>query len=206
MTEQFIKAGLLLFLLLNPFLVILYMVDLVQNLSPREFARSLFHAGAISACVFIVFAILGEAIFRDILQARFASFQVFGGIIFLMIGIQFVFQGDSAISGLRGEATNIAGSIAMPIMIGPGTVSASVLAGKQLPVPLAALCIAGVVFLSISLMILLKYIHDLVIPRNEQIIQRYIEVTGRIMALVVGTFAIEMIMRGVFSWIAVGMQ
>jgi small neutral amino acid transporter SnatA (MarC family) len=45
-----------------------------------------------------------------------------------------------------------------------------------------------------------------VIPRNEQIIQRYIEVTGRIMALVVGTFAIEMIMRGVFSWIAVGMQ
>jgi hypothetical protein len=35
-------------------------------------------AGAISTLVFWSFALLGEVIFRDVLQAQFASFQIFG--------------------------------------------------------------------------------------------------------------------------------
>jgi small neutral amino acid transporter SnatA (MarC family) len=34
-------------------------------------------------------------------------------------------------------------------------------------------------------------------------VQRYVEVAGRVMALVVGTFAIEMIMQGVQAWLHV---
>jgi small neutral amino acid transporter SnatA (MarC family) len=38
-------------------------------------------------------------------------------------------------------------------------------------------------------------------PRREALIQRYIEIAGRITALVVGTIAVDMIMQGIRSWV-----
>lgn len=137
MTHNFTSSILLLLLLLNPFLLIIYLIDLVQDLDAGEFRRILVRAGLISSSVFTIFALLGDMIFEDLLQARFASFQIFGGLIFLLIGIQFVFTGPGALRSIRGAPEHVAGSIAMPIMIGPGTVSASILAGSKLP-PLLA--------------------------------------------------------------------
>ncbi|MDZ7722811.1 MAG: hypothetical protein U5R06_08350 [candidate division KSB1 bacterium] len=59
------------------------------------------------------------------------------------------------------------------------------------------------VFLCIGTLLLLKKLHDYVKLRNEKLIERYIEVAGRITALVVGTFSIEMIMQGVRTWLKV---
>ena len=63
----------------------------------------LLRAGAISIVVFYFFAILGDTVFSEIVQVEFASFQIVGGIIFLLIGLQFVFRGPQAIKILRGE-------------------------------------------------------------------------------------------------------
>ncbi len=41
---------------------------------------------------------------------------------------------------------------------------------------------------------------DFVRPRNEKLIERYVEVMGRVTALVVGTYSIEMIMQGLIAW------
>ncbi len=49
-------------------------------------------------------------------------------------------------------------------------------------------------------MIGLKKLHDIVRTRNEPLIERYIEVAGRVVALVIGTYSIEMIMQGVSQW------
>jgi multiple antibiotic resistance protein len=142
-------------------------------------------------------------LFRDILQAQFASFQVFGGIVFLLIAMRFVFQGNSAIAALRGESKHIAGAIAMPVMIGPGTIGASILIGKRLSQLNAVLSVLVAVCASMIAIVLLKYVHDFVRERNEPLVQRYIELAGRVSALVVGTFAIEMIMRGLEGWKAI---
>jgi len=199
--DPFAKSFLLLFMLLNPFLLIIYLVDLVQEMEFRDFFRVLNRAGWISSGIFIGFALLGELIFKNLLQAQFASFQIFGGIIFLVIGLQFVFKGPDAIKSMRGKPEHIAGAIAMPIMIGPGTVSASILAGQQLQ-PLwaitAILLAVGSVVIS---MIGLKKLHDIVRTRNAPLIERYVEVAGRVVALVIGTYSIEMIMQGLSHWI-----
>jgi len=199
--HAFISSVLLLLMLLNPFLLIIYLIDLIQDLNAREFNRVVIRAGLISSGVFAIFALLGDAIFTDLLQARFASFQVFGGVIFLLIGIQFVFAGPGALRKTRGAPEHIAGSIAMPIMIGPGTVSASILVGSRVSASLAVAGIFGAVALTVAVMLLLKRLHDFVLPRNEKLIERYIEVMGRVTALVVGTFSIEMIMQGVAGWL-----
>jgi multiple antibiotic resistance protein len=200
--SAFIHSSALLFMLLNPFLLVVYLIDLFAKLPSANFRQVVFTAGVISTCVFSLAAVLGDVLFRDVLQAEFASFQVFGGIIFLMIGIRFVFEGNSAVQGLRGDSRSIAGSIAMPIMIGPGTVGASILVGKRLSKCAAVGAIVLAVFSSVIIMVALKYVHDYVKARNEALVQRYIEIAGKVTALVVGTFAIEMIMRGIGAWIA----
>lgn len=201
--DPFIKSFLLLFMLLNPFLLIIYLVDLVQEMELRDFSRVLNRAGLISSGIFIGFALLGDLIFKNLLQAQFASFQIFGGIIFLLIGMQFVFKGPEAIKNMRGKPEHIAGAIAMPIMIGPGTVSASILAGQQLQPLWAIIAIFLAVGLVVIIMIGLKKLHDIVRTRNEPLIERYVEVAGRVVALVIGTYSIEMIMQGLSHWINV---
>jgi len=199
-THPFLSSVTLLLMLLNPFLLIIYLTDLVKELGAGDFRRVLVRAGMISATVFIVFALLGDVLFSDILQARFASFQIFGGVVFLLIGIQFVFNGPGALSRMRGEPEHVAGSIALPIMIGPGTVSASILIGSRLSPLLAVIGIVLAVAVTVLVIVMLKRLHDFVRPRNEKLIERYIEVMGRVTALVVGTFSIEMIMQGLAAW------
>lgn len=197
---DFIRSTTLLFMLLNPFLMVVYMTDVFDKLTIADFRSVIIRASLISTIVFLLAAMLGDFLFRELLQAEFASFQVFGGVVFLLIALRFVFEGNSAIKGLRGESRNIAGSIAMPLMIGPGTIGASILVGKRLTHVNAILSIIVAVLISGILMILLKYIHDYVWARNENIVHHYVDIAGRVTALVVGTFAIEMIMRGLAAW------
>lgn len=198
---EVLKSIALLLVLLNPFLLIIYLIDMVQKMKPYYFRLVLFRAGIISSIVFILFALLGDQIFSKIVQAQFASFQIFGGLVFFVIGLQFVFRGPDAIEILRGESEHIAGAIAMPVFIGPGTISASVLIGQRLSPILSAVSIFASVMLSIFIIYLLKLLHDYVRPRKEQLVQRYIEITGRITALFIGTISIEMIMQGIREWI-----
>jgi multiple antibiotic resistance protein len=101
---------------------------------------------------------------------------------------------------LRGSSPNLPGAIAMPVLVGLGTLSASILIGRNHTQLVAASSVIIAVSASIALMIGLKWIHDIVRPRSEPMVKRYIEITGRIMALYVGTIAVEMIMQSVTTW------
>ena len=197
---DFIKSSALLLVLLNPFLVVVYLIDVMQKLERRTFRHVLFRAGIIASIIFCFFAIFGDAIFSKIAHVEFASFQIFGGIIFLLISLQFVFRGPKAIEILRGESGHLAGAIAMPVLIGPGTISASVIIGKRLDPLMACIGVLSAVTISVAIIILLKSIHDIMLQRHERLIQRYIEIAGRITALYVGTVSIDMIMQGVLTW------
>jgi multiple antibiotic resistance protein len=197
---DFIRSATLMLVLLNPFLVIIYLVDMVEKLDRKRFTQVLVRGSLIATVVFCCFAILGDMIFSSIIQAQFASFQIFGGVIFLLIGLQFVFYGPQAIVALRGESAGLAGAIALPVLIGPGTISASVVIGKRHEALYACATIIAAVFISVVIMLALKALHDFVRPRNEPVIRRYFEIAGRITALYVGTIAVEMIMQGLRTW------
>ncbi|NQU36275.1 MAG: MarC family protein [Actinobacteria bacterium] len=197
-----VESGTLLLALLNPFLLVVYLTDMISKLDASQFRRILARAGLISGVVFCCFAILGDVIFSRLVHADFASFQIFGGIVFVIIGLQFVFRGPAAIEILRGESAHIAGAVAMPVLIGPATISACVVIGKRHEPLAACIVVFGAVALSLLMVILLKAVHDYVRPRNESLVERYIEIAGRITALYVGTVAVEMIMQGISGWLA----
>ncbi|MDY6863966.1 MAG: MarC family protein [Thermodesulfobacteriota bacterium] len=198
---DFVKSSTLLMVLLNPFLVIVYLIDVMQKLGQKQFSHVVIRAGLIASVVFCCFAILGDVIFSDIVNAEFASFQIFGGMVFLLIGLQFVFHGPTAIEILRGESEHLAGAIAMPVLIGPGTISASIVIGKRHDPLIACTAVLMAVISSVIIMLILKSAHDFVRPRWEKLIQRYIEVIGRITALFVGTISVEMVMQGLRTWV-----
>ena len=195
-----IRSSALLLVLLNPFLLIVYLIDVVQKFDRGRFARVLMRAGLIAIGVFWFFVVLGDTVFSRIMHAEFASFQIFGGVVFLLIGVQFVFRGPTAIEVLRGESQDLAGAIAMPILIGPGTISASVIIGERHDALPACATVFAAVLMSTVIMIGLKALHDYVRPKREPLIQRYIEIAGRITALFVGTISVEMIMQGIRTW------
>lgn len=199
--EPHVASFLLLFALLNPFLMSVYLLDLITDLPRPVFMRVLARGALVSAVVFSVFAWTGDALFSNVLHVRFASFQVFGGVIFLAIGVRFVFKGADALRTMRGQPEHIAGSIAMPFMIGPGTVSASVVVGARLPVLEAVLVVFVTLAATVALVGSIKFAHDFVKAHNARLIDRYVEIVGRLSALLIGTFAIEMIFEGVGTWL-----
>jgi multiple antibiotic resistance protein len=201
MDKAFFDSFLLMFTLLNPFLLSIYLLDLIEQLDRTTFMRALVRGMLISFAVFSVFAVAGDAIFSHVLQVQFAAFLIFGGIVFLIIAVRYVLVGSQAIRDLRGPAEHLSGSIAMPFLIGPGTVSASVLAGSRQSAPYAVFSIALALAVAIVALLLLKLLHDHVRQRQERLVERYVDVVGRISALVIGTIAVDMILRGIDVWL-----
>jgi len=171
MMSESLNAFALFFSLLNPFLMSIYMLGIIRNSDAKIFNMALIQGSLISFIVFIIFAKTGEAFFNEFLHVRFESFQIFGGIIFLVIGYRYVFEGADTIGVMRGAPSHLAGTIAMPFMIGPGTISASV--------------------------ILMKYLHDHLQHKYSNYIDLYVDIVGRVAALLIGTIAIDMIVTGV---------
>lgn len=201
MQDKFIDAVVLMVVLFNPFLMSAYLYEVMTELSFRQFFKVLLRAFLISGIVFCIFALGGDQLFTRVLQVRFAAFLVFGGIVFLVISLRSMVSGARMIESLRGPPEHLAGSLAMPFMIGPGTVSASVLIGNHLPLSLAVLAIAVAMVASCMFLLLAKHLFDFVKTRNEVVVQRYMEISGRIAALIIGTIAVDMIMRGIDLWL-----
>ncbi len=192
-----LHAFALFFSLLNPFLMSIYMLGIIRNSEAKVFNMALIQGSLISFIVFIIFAKTGEAFFNEILHVRFESFQIFGGIIFLVIGYRYVFKGADTIGVTRGAPSHLAGTIAMPFMIGPGTVSAAVMTGIKLNLFQTIAVIFITLFLTCSLLMLMKYLHDHLQHKHSNYIDLYVDIVGRVAALLIGTIAIDMIVNGI---------
>ena len=197
MLTPYIHSFALFFSLLNPFLMSIYMIGMIRNSEAKVFNRALIQGCVIAFVVFMLFAWGGETIFSKYLNVRVEAFQIFGGLIFLVIGYRYVFQGADTIGEMRGAPEHLAGTIAMPFMIGPGTISAAVVTGIGLPIGGAALIIAFTLAITCSLLILMKFAHDHLRYKHAKYIDRYVDIVGRLSALLIGTIAIDMIITGI---------
>ena len=198
--ENFTETFLLFLILLNPFTMSIYLLETIKTFDYFRFLQLLLWASFISFFAFVGFALVGDALFERIFQVRFASFQIFGGITFLIIGIRLILGMSPPMEALRADSSQLSGAIAMPLIVGPGTISASVLAGSRLNPALACLCIGLALSTAILAILLFKFIHDRALSHNDVYLQRYIAVAGRVTALFTGSFAIELIFKGIGGW------
>ena len=199
MLSSYIHSFALFFSLLNPFLMSVYMIGMIRNSDAKIFNKALIQGSFIAYVVFLLFAWGGEAIFNHYLNVRFESFQIFGGIIFLVIGYRYVFQGAETIGEIRGAPQYLAATVAMPFMIGPGTISAAVVTGMSLPIFGVLIVISITLFLTCSILILMKYLHDHLRDKHAKYVDYYFDIVGRLSAVLIGTIAVDMIVNGIMG-------
>lgn len=200
--QSYVSTSMLLLVILNPFALSVYLFEVLRQHSTKVIAAMLLRASLIAGAVLSAFAIGGERLFTDLLQVRFFAFQIFGGIVFLIIGLKFILEGASTVVLLRGEPEKLAGTVAMPFLIGPGTISAAALAGARhgslrgVAIVCLALLVTGVVLITLQL------IFDRVKEHNATLLERYAEVAGRVSGFLAGSISVEMIATGIETWLS----
>lgn len=175
------------------------MIGMIRRTDLKVFNMALIQGSLIAFFVFIFFAWGGEAIFNRYLNVRFESFQIFGGIIFLVIGYRYVFNGADTIGEIRGAPEHLAGTVAMPFLIGPGTISAAVVTGMNISLVSTAGVIGLTLFITCGILMLMKFFHDNLRTTHSKYIDYYFDIAGRLSALLIGTIAIDMIVTGIIG-------
>jgi multiple antibiotic resistance protein len=199
--STYLSSFTLLLVILNPFALSVYLFQILHEHSLGLIAKMLGRALLIAGTVLSVFAVGGEQLFTEVLQVRFFAFQVFGGIVFLIIGLKFILEGAITVSLLRGEPSQLAGTVAMPFLIGPGTISASALAGAKHDAISGVLIVASALVVTGLVLLVLKVFFDRVKDRNGALLERYADIAGRASGLLAGSISVEMIASGVGSWL-----
>jgi len=191
-----VKSLLSFLTILNPFALCLYLMGIMDELGSRVFVKVLFRASFISLISFCIFALTGEGFLVDFLGIRPEALRIFGGIIFFMVGYKYVTRGYRATEVLRGSLEELPSAIALPFMIGAGTVTQAILIGKKhgsylsISILLLGLCISFLIVMGF------KLFRDRLKGSKENVFERYINILSRINGLFIGTISTEMVVSG----------
>lgn len=188
-----------LLVLINPFALFVYLNPIIEQVGTKVFLRHvLLYASIISYLILTVFVLSGTAIFDRVLGIHFGAFRIFGGIVLLTIALIFIIQGDRSMIALRGSLTSLASEIALPYMVGAGTISMSVLAGEALPSTVSMLVLTAAIvvnYVTIVLLVLLKF--RFLSEALKAAFDNMMEVFLRINGFFVGAFGVNLVVQGV---------
>ncbi len=192
-----LKLFLYLLVMVNPFSQVLYVWELMKQMTFNEFASTYWRAGLLSFGVFVFFALTGEFLFEEIFQVRLDAMRIFGGLVILLISFRYFTDGSGSNLLFRGKAEDLSPHISLPFQVGPGTIWVSILIGQSQTVPFALLTLASVVFLNFCLVVIVHYFVQDLERYRETMISKYFGILMRTNALFVGAIAVEMILTGI---------
>lgn len=183
--------------ILNPFALCLYLAGVMEDLDTSSFIKVLCGASLISLAVFTIFVLFGEPLLVVVLGVRPEALRIFGGVIFAIVGYNYVVKGYRATQVLRGNIDELPSEIALPFMIGAGTITQSILIGKRHTAGTAFLIVLIVVVLSFLIVIAFKFVRDNMASSKEKVFDKYVNILSRINGLVIGAVSTDMIVTGI---------
>jgi len=182
--------------LLNPFALCLYLAGVMDDLDSRTFIRVLSEASLISLAVFCLFALVGESLLVNFFGVKPEALRIFGGVIFSVVAYNYVTRGYKATEFLRGSLEKLPSAIALPFMIGAGTITQAILIGKKhepytsMFLLFLGVCVCFVVIIGF------KLIKDRLKGAKEKVFERYVNTLSRINGLLIGAISTEMVISG----------
>lgn len=182
--------------LINPFSQVLYMWDLMKELTWREFASVYARASLLSFGVFAVFSLTGDILVVHVFQVRTDALRVFGGLIMLLIALRFFTHGAGSSMLNREDAHQLAPSIALPYMVGPGTIWVSIMLGRSLPMPIDLAHIVVVLALNLTFVAAFHNVITHIESAKETLLGSYFHILMRTNGLFIGAIGVEMILSG----------
>lgn len=180
--------------MLNPFALFLYLNPIMKDLKSKDFYWVLMRASFISLIIYSVFLLIGESLFQDIIQIEFDSFRIFGGIVIFSLAYLYIVMGRKAMIQMRGDLDDLASEIALPFMVGAGTISLTILYRQQFKLVKAF----GIVTLSLVLnyifIFLMKKFKDLITSEKYKVaFDKNIGTLLRLNGFLVGAIGVDMV-------------
>ncbi len=181
---------------MNPIALFLYLVPLKREMNMKKFANIVGRATLISYLIYLVFAVSGERVFQA-LSVNFESFRIFGGIVVTSLSLVFIIQGKKSLISTQGELNRIAAEIALPFMVGAGTIALSIIVGRNLGAAGASFAIFVVMFLTFAIIVLLGAFRSALNKRAKATFDQNADILLRLNSFVIGAIGIDMTVTGI---------
>jgi multiple antibiotic resistance protein len=182
------RAILALFIIVDPFGNIPIFIGLTEKMTQPQ-RRRIFRSATLTGFVLLlVFALVGQQILA-FFSISLYSFMIAGGILLLIIAIKLLIEGEWL--NPAGSPENLSAvPIAMPLLVGPGAITATILNLQEFGIAVTLVAVV-VVFLLVWLVLrLVEPVHRFLGKSGSSII-------ARIMALFIAAIAVQYILNGV---------
>lgn len=183
-------------ILLNPFALFIYILPVKKEHGLNKFNSILIRASLISYAIYLLFAIFGPRLF-EFLLINFEAFRIFGGIVLTGFALSFILQGRQSMITTRGELNKIAAEIALPFIVGAGTITQSILIGNRFSDLNSAFIIACVMLINYAIVMGLIIFRTKLKPKMQIVFDRNAEIVLRVTGFLVGAYGINLIVVGV---------
>lgn len=186
--------------MLNPFALFLYLQPIMKELDDRTFTKVLLKANLISFGIYSIFLLFGDFIFNGLFQIHFDSFRIFGGIIIFSFAYLFIVKGERAMIQMKGDLDDLASNIALPFMVGAGTISLTILMTQKHNAIMAFGMLFGALLLNFLTIMLLKALRVQIEKRRFRVaFDKNMEVLLRLNGFLVGAIGIDMMITGIIN-------
>lgn len=182
-----------LFIILDPILSVPVFAAMTKGLNPKEIHKQAFIAVAVAGGLMYLFLIFNRMIF-DVLGLNMPSFQIAGGILLFLLGIQ---EALGIEIGHSKEHSKTAAGVVIgtPLLCGPGTITTVMLLSRDYGILIP--------FIAITLALLATWLVLYFAEKIQLILGEVVtDIMGKVLGMLVAAIAVKIIASGVLAYIA----
>jgi multiple antibiotic resistance protein len=188
------RAAIALFIIVDPFGNIPIFVGLTESFPDDQKKKVYNTAVLVGTALLLVFAFAGQGIL-SLFGLSIYSFEIAGGILLLIISIRILISGSMHDEKAESPESLGAVPIAIPLLVGPGAITTTIVDFNEYGVVVAILAVLIVLSLT---WVILRFITN---------IYKFLGKTGslviaRVMALLIAAIAVQYILNGITHFVA----
>ena len=184
--QSFVMTFVPLFIVIDAFGNLPFVISMGEDLTNRERRRMVHFAIITATAVGLVFLFFGQFILK-VLNISVGSFAIAGGIILLVLSIQYMTTGRM-VTTIKEEMVAVV-PIGTPLTVGPATITTLILLALQYPLYM--------VLISFALNMLITWLIFLVSQRIAGFMgEGGLRATSRVFSLLLAAIAVSMVIRG----------
>jgi len=181
-----------LFIILDPLLSVPIFAAMTKGQTPKEIHKQAFIAVAVAGGLMYIFLIFNTMIF-DILGLNMPSFQIAGGILLFILGMQEALGID--VGKCKDHSKSAAGVvIGTPLLCGPGTITTVMLLSKDYGTLIP--------FIAITLSLIATWLILYYAAHIQRILGEVVtDIMGKVLGMLVAAIAVKIIFAGIIAMI-----
>ena len=183
-----------LFIIIDPFMSVLFFISEFKNKTAKEKNKAILTAITVAAILLIAFLFTG-LIILDALKISFSGLKIGGGIILLLMGITTVLGIE--LGGKREKVTSAAILIGTPLLSGPGALTTIIILSKDYGYTIPLIAALLVIFVS-YLMLKFSFVFEKIFGKDV------ILILSKVLGLLLAALAVDFIYSGVKEFILLG--